>query len=98
MLRKFFLLLSVHILSVASATAQFKIDRISNNLVFEPPKTFTLYTNSHFNRVEALYLNLGVKVQPRFSKQEEAVPDLALYGDVGYGFKNEEKKRPRWTA
>jgi hypothetical protein len=85
-------------LLVAPAMAQFKIDRITNNLGFDVPKTFTLYTNSHFNRTEALYLNLGVKVQPRFSKQADRASTWTLYGDAGYGFKNEKKKRPRWTA
>ncbi|MGH7453337.1 MAG: DUF5686 family protein, partial [bacterium] len=98
MLGKLLFTLGLLCLLAAPATAQFKIDRITNNLGFDVPKTFTLYTNTHFNRVEALYLNMGVKVQPRFSKQTDHASGWTFYGDMGYGFKNEKKKRPRWAA
>ncbi len=98
MLGKLFFSFGLLCLLIAPATAQFKIDRITNSIGFDTPKTFTLYTNSHFNRVEGFYLNLGVKAQPRFSQQPAGVSTWTLYGDAGYGFKNEKKKRPRWTA
>jgi hypothetical protein len=98
MLGKLLFLLASLCLLAAPAAAQFKIDRITNSIGFDTPKTFTLYTNSHFNRVEAFYLNLGVKAQPRFSPHTERASTWTFYGDAGYGFKNEKKKRPRWTA
>lgn len=81
-----------------SLTAQFKIDRVPNPLGYELPKTFTLYTNSHFNRVEAMFLGLGVKLQPRLWAEPGSSSGVKLYGDVGYGFKNEDKKQVRWTT
>jgi hypothetical protein len=98
MVGKPFFSLGLLCLLAAPATAQFKIDRITSSIGFDTPKTFTLYTNSHFNRIEAFYLNLGVKAQPRFSQQPEGAATWTFYGDAGYGFKNEKKKRLRWTA
>ncbi|MDZ7288556.1 MAG: BamA/TamA family outer membrane protein [candidate division KSB1 bacterium] len=98
MLRKLVFSAGLLFLLVTASPAQFKIDRVSNDLAFEPSKTFTLYTNSHFNRVEALYLNLGMRLQPRLSKQPGTASLITLYGDLGYGFKNEKKKRPRWNT
>jgi outer membrane protein assembly factor BamA len=98
MLRKSLLSLFTLFLLATSAAAQFKIDRIRNNPGFGSPKTLTLYTNSHFNRVEAFFLSLGVKIEPRLWAQPGASSGLTLYGDIGYGFKNEKKKRPRWTT
>jgi hypothetical protein len=98
MLGKFLLSLGSLCLLFAPASAQFKIDRITNNLGFDTPKTFTLYTNSHFNRVEAFYLNLGVKAQPRFSQQPGQASAWTFYHDTGYGFKNEKNARAGWPA
>jgi hypothetical protein len=42
-----------------------KIERVPNNFGYALPKKFTLHTNTHLNRVEALHLNLGVKFQPQ---------------------------------
>jgi outer membrane protein assembly factor BamA len=95
MLKRISLCLSLFLLLAAPSGAQFKIDRISNSFGFDTPKTFTLYTNTHFNRVEAFYLNLGLKAQPRFS---QPTASWSFYADAGYGFKNEKKKRPRWTV
>jgi hypothetical protein len=97
MLRKYFWSLFIFLFLFHPAAAQFKIERVPNNFGYDLPKKFTLYTNTHFNRVEALYLNLGVKFQPQPEAKAGVAAGLWLYGDWGYGFKNEEKKRPRWT-
>jgi len=80
-----------------SAAAQFKIERAPTDFGYDIPQKFTLYTNTHFNRVEALYLNLGVKFQPRPEAAKGFAAGLSLYGDAGYGFKNEKKRRVRWA-
>ncbi len=72
--------------------AQFKIERVSENQFFQRGRNFSFYTNTHFNRVEALQLNLGVKLHPQ--KWE----GFTLYGDAGYGFKNEDGRRWRWQT
>lgn len=97
MVRKFFRPFIPVLLFVHVAAAQFKIERVPVNFGYDVPKKFTLYTNTHFNRVEALYLNLGVKFQPQPEARTGVAAGLLLYGDAGYGFKNEKKKRPRWT-
>jgi len=97
MLKKIFISLFPLFLLPQSAAAQFKIERVPNNFGYDLPKKFTRYTNTHFNRVEALYLNLGVKFQPQPEAKTGFAAGLSLYGDLGYGFKNEKKKRPRWN-
>jgi len=98
MSKKVFWPLGLVLLVMHSAMAQFKIERVPNQFGYDLPKKFTLYTNTRFNRVEAPYLNLGVKFQPRPEAQAGAASGLTFYGDAGYGFKNEKKKRSRWTA
>jgi outer membrane protein assembly factor BamA len=98
MLKKNFWWTGVVLLLFHPANAQFKIERIPNDFGLDLPKKFTLYTNSHFNRVEALYMNLGLKFQPQPQAKTGLATGLTFFGDAGYGFKNEEKKRPRWTA
>jgi hypothetical protein len=97
MLRKYFWSLFIFLFWFQPAAAQFKIERVPNSFGVDVPKKFSLYTNTHFNRVEALHLNLGVKFQPVPEAEAGLAAGLSLYGDLGYGFKNEEKKRPRWT-
>ena len=72
--------------------AQFKIERVSDNQFFQRARNYSFYTNTHFNRVEALYLNLGFKLHP------QKWNGLTLYGDVGYGFKNENHRQWRWQT
>jgi len=98
MLRKVFLPLVLICLFSYPAPAQFKIERVPQTLGYDVPKKFTRYTNTHFNRVEALALNLGVKYQPQPEAKSGFASGLSLYGDLGYGFKNEKKKRLRWNA
>jgi outer membrane protein assembly factor BamA len=86
------------LLLVDAGAAQFKIERVQNSFGFDTPKALELYTKSHFNRVEAFYLNLGAKVQPFPSAPAGWSSGWELYGDLGYGFKNEKKKRWRWAT
>jgi len=97
MLKKIFISLFLLFLLPQSAAAQFKLERIPNNFGYDLPKEFTLYTNAHFNRVEGPSPNLGVKFQPLPEAKTGFAAGLAFYGDLGYGFKNEKKKRPRWN-
>ena len=97
MLKKIFILLFIPFLLVQSAAAQFKIERVPNNFGFDLPQKFKLSTNTHFNRVEGFAPNLGVKYQPQPAAKSGFAAGLSLYGDFGYGFKNEKKKRPRWN-
>ena len=97
MLKKIDVSLFVLLVLTQSAIAQFKIDRIPNSFGYDLPKKFTLSTNTHFNRVEGFSPNLGVKYQPQPEAKDGFAAGLSLYGDLGYGFKNEKKKRPRWN-
>jgi outer membrane protein assembly factor BamA len=85
-----FLLLSVFLCS--SAIAQFKFERVNDGDFIQRPKRYSFYSTSRFNRVEGMFLGLGVTLRPK------RAPDFRLFGDVGYGFKNEEDKRVRWNA
>ncbi len=80
-----------------SAVAQFKLERVPNNFGYDLPQKFSLSTNTHFNRVEGFTPNLGLKYQPQPEAKTGFAAGLSLYGDFGYGFKNEKKKRPRWN-
>lgn len=72
--------------------AQFKVERVSENQFFQRARDFSFYTSTHFNRVEALQLNLGVKFHP------QSWPGFMLSGDVGYGFKNQDHRQWRWQT
>ena len=80
-----------------SAVAQFKLERVPNNFGYDLPQKFSLSTNTHFNRVEGFTPNLGLKYQPHPEAKTGFAAGLSLYGDFGYGFKNEKEKRPRWN-
>lgn len=75
-----------------SAYGQFRIDRAVEDFGFQSTRKYNFYSRTRFNRVEALFLNVGLKVRP------QNIQELLLYGDVGHGFKNEEGKRLRWNA
>jgi hypothetical protein len=72
--------------------AQFKVERVSENQFFQRARDFSFYTSTHFNRVEALQLNLGIKFHP------QSRPGFMLYGDAGYGFKNQDHLQWRWQT
>lgn len=67
----------------AESSAQFKFERIEEKFRFEPEKPLRFYTRSRYDRVQGVFLNLGLTVQP------QKVEGLRIYGDLGYGFKNE---------
>ncbi len=73
-------------------SAQFKIERVNENQFFQRARNVSFYTNTHFNRVEALQLNLGVKFHP------QKWNGFMLFGDAGYGFKNEDRREWRWQT
>lgn len=77
---------------VVPAFAQFKIERVSNDQFFQRGRKLIFYSNSHFNRVEAFQLNFGARYTPSLSG------GLSVYGDLGYGFKNEKGRRWRWNT
>ena len=80
------------LLFASSLRAQFKIERVSENQFFQRSRDFSFYTNTHFNRVEALQLNLGIKYHPR------ELSGFTLHGDAGYGFKNQDQLQWRWQT
>lgn len=71
---------------------QFSFEKTKDSFAYEQPKSLTFYTTSRFNRVEGLFLGLGVRLKP---PQAEG---LRLWGDVGYGFHNEKGERWKWTT
>ncbi len=77
---------------IAPAFAQFKVERIGNEQFFQRGRKLTFYSNTHFNRVEALQLNFGARYTPSLSG------GFSMYGDLGYGFKNEKNRRWRWNT
>jgi len=80
------------LLFAVSLQAQFKVERVSENQFFRRARDFSYYTNTHFNRVEALQLNLGIKFHP------QNWAGFMFSGDVGYGFKNEDRREWRWQT
>jgi len=90
--RRYCLCFALSFLLSSSAAAQFKFERVKDGDFMDRPKLLTPYTMSHFNRVEGLFLDLGLTLRP------EGAPGLRLFGDVGYGFKNEKGQRVRWNA
>lgn len=62
---------------------QFKFERVEDIFRFEPERPISFYTRSSYDRVQGVFLNAGLNVRP------SKVEGLRLYGDVGYGFKNE---------
>ncbi len=77
---------------ISPAFAQFKVERIGNEQFFQRGRKLTFYSNSHFNRVEAFQLNLGARYTPALNG------GFSVYGDLGYGFKNEKGRRWRWNT
>jgi hypothetical protein len=92
MVKKYFRPFVLLMLWCSSTQAQFKFERVKDSDFVEPSKPLSLYTPSRFNRVEAGFLGLGLMWRP------ERAPGWRFFGDVGYGFKNEESKRVRWNA
>lgn len=81
---------SVFFMTTSSVFAQFTFEKIKDTFAYEQPKSLTYYSNSRFNRVEAFFLNFGVNFKP------QKVQGMSLWGDVGYGFHNEENERWKW--
>src|SRR5262245_32089414 len=91
-MRKNLLLALCLLLFSSPLRAQFKIERVSENQFFQRARNFSFYTNTHFNRVEALQLNFGIKCHP------QKWPGFMWYGDAGYGFKNQDQLQWRWQT
>ncbi len=92
-IRRSFWLAAILLLVIGnnSAKAQFEFEKIKPRFAFQPERVTTFYSNSRYNRIEGLYLNLGVRVQPR------KAPSWQFFADAGYGFKNEKGKRWRYN-
>ncbi len=69
--------------SPTAGRPQFKFERIEQKFRFEPERSIGFYTRSRYDRVQGVFLNLGVNLRPR------KFEGLRIYGDLGYGFKNE---------
>lgn len=90
--RTILLLVCFIVFPFSKVFAQFTFDKIKDTFAYEQPNPLTYYSNSRFNRVEALFLNLGVNFKP------QQIAGLSLQGDVGYGFHNEKDERWKWNA
>ncbi len=77
---------------ISPAFAQFKVERIGSEQFFQHGRKLTFYSNTHFNRVEALQLNFGARYTPSLTG------GFSVYGDLGYGFKSEKNRRWRWNT
>lgn len=75
-----------------TAQGQFKFERVIDGDFVDRPKRLTPYSTSRFNRVEGLFLGLGLTLRPA------GAPALRFFGDVGYGFKNQKDRRVRWRT
>lgn len=90
--RKILLFAFFGLFSASNAFAQFTFDKIKDTFAYEQPKPLTYYSNSRFNRVEALFLNFGLNFKPVKAQ------GLRLWGDVGYSFHNQDSERWKWNA
>ena len=71
---------------------QFSYDKIEDVSGFQFEKPIEFYGKPRYNRVEGLFLNVGVKARP------PKVRGLQFYGTVGGGFWNESDKQFRYTV
>ncbi|KAA3659531.1 MAG: hypothetical protein DWQ10_08710 [Calditrichaeota bacterium] len=63
-LRRYFYGLILFTFFPALLTAQFNFERKNDSFAFEPPKKISYYSHPHFNRVEGLSLQAGLKFVP----------------------------------
>ncbi len=88
----FFFIFIIQIACFQSAHAQFFFDKVEDTDNFDFEKSIGFYTHPRFNRVEGLFVNVGVKIRPK------SVSGLQFYGDIGPGFWNDSGKRFRYTG
>lgn len=72
------------------AHSQFSYHEIKDDSGFEFEKPVQVYWYPRYNRVEGLFVNLGVKVRPEF------LTGVQAYSDAGWGFSNEDDKEFRY--
>lgn len=72
--------------------AQFAYEKIEDDFGFDFAKPVEFYWTPRYNRVEGLFLNIGVKFRP------EPIENLQFYGDIGGGFWNQSSKLFRYSV
>ncbi len=71
--------------------AQFYFEKVKPRFEFQPENRKSFYSRSRYNRIEGLFLNLGLKVKPRGAES------WTFYADGGYGFKNDPGRRWKYN-
>jgi outer membrane protein assembly factor BamA len=85
------ILITIIPIYVSPLYGQFHIDKIEDVSGFHFQKPISVYWTPRYNRVEGLFLNLGIKYRP------PQIEGLQIYGDAGGGFWNEDNKQFRYT-
>lgn len=80
------------VIDIPSIHAQFSYEKVQEEFDFQLENAFEYYTRPRYNRVEGPFLNFGVILRP------QAVRNLQIYGDAGWGFKNQSDKQFRYRA
>lgn len=75
----------------AESQSQFTFEKVRPRFAFQTENQRSFYSRTRYNRIEGLFLNLGLKVRPK------GATSWTLYGDVGYGFKNEKDRRWKYN-
>jgi len=75
----------------APGFCQFTFEKAKRKFLYQETRPVELYSHSHFNRIEGVYLDLGVRLNP------PRAPGWSVFGNGGYGFDNDPKKRWRYT-
>lgn len=88
----FQIVISLGFFSTLPIYAQFAYQKIEDYTEFEFEKPVDFYTNPRYNRVEGVFLNFGLKLRP------QSVSRLRIFGDAGWGFKNQSDKQFRYTV
>ncbi len=89
-LRKIAAVLLLVLFGATGAHGQFSFQKTKTLFSFEPQQTVTHSSSPRFNRIEGIALNYQLTFRPK------KIKDLALRGEVGWGFKNEKSEKLFW--
>lgn len=88
----FVLMVCILLFLVNNAFSQFTFKKIQELESFGFEKPLAFYSNPHYNRVEGLFLNFGLKYTPLH------IEKFQIYGEAGWGFDNQPHKQFRYIA
>lgn len=77
-------------MTITPLHGQFSYDKIEDISSFQFERPVEFYWTPRYNRVEGLFLNIGVRLRPK------RIPGLQVYGDAGWGFWNQDDKEFRY--